>query len=336
MFASGILDVAIGLMLLYLLLSLVCTAINEFIESRLKRRASDLERGIRNLLSDDDGKGLAGQVYGHPLVRGLFSGDYDANEIEDGRYANGSNLPSYIPARVFTLALMDVVAPATAGGATALQPMRDAIEKLPNSDVRRALTDLIDAAGDDAAAARANIEEWFDSAMDRVSGWYRRRSQSISFVVGLALAVAVNADSLAVANSLSLDAALRQSLVTAAQGYAQAATAGDAKPDPVSPLEPCQKDRTSSECRIATNLREIAKLGLPLGWDSADARRVPPNVLSWAGFFAWGGKLVGWLLTAFAISLGAPFWFDLLNRMMVVRGTVKPREKSPEEPSADR
>jgi hypothetical protein len=44
----------------------------------------------------------------------------------------------------------------------------------------------------------------------------------------------------------------------------------------------------------------------------------------------------GWLLTALAATLGAPFWFDVLNRLMVIRSTVKPHEKSPEEASEDR
>jgi hypothetical protein len=46
-------------------------------------------------------------------------------------------------------------------------------------------------------------------------------------------------------------------------------------------------------------------------------------------------KLPGWLLTGMAISLGAPFWFDLLNKFMVVRSTIKPQEKSQTEPSKD-
>ena len=45
---------------------------------------------------------------------------------------------------------------------------------------------------------------------------------------------------------------------------------------------------------------------------------------------------MGILLTGFAISQGAPFWFDLLNKFMVVRSTVKPTEKSQEQPSKDR
>jgi hypothetical protein len=43
--------------------------------------------------------------------------------------------------------------------------------------------------------------------------------------------------------------------------------------------------------------------------------------------------LLGWIFTGVAISLGAPFWFDTLNKFMVVRSTVKPQEKSQDEPS---
>ena len=53
----------------------------------------------------------------------------------------------------------------------------------------------------------------------------------------------------------------------------------------------------------------------------------------WAYVFE---PLVGWILVALAATLGAPFWFDLLNKVMVVRSTVKPHEKSPEESSDDR
>jgi hypothetical protein len=64
-------------------------------------------------------------------------------------------------------------------------------------------------------------------------------------------------------------------------------------------------------------------LGLPIGWQRSGAADV------------WS-HLLGWLMTGFALSLGAPFWFDLLNKMMVVRATVKPQEKSRDEGSKDR
>jgi hypothetical protein len=67
-----------------------------------------------------------------------------------------------------------------------------------------------------------------------------------------------------------------------------------------------------------------------VGWNRADPRTTPQTTADWLT------KILGLLLTAFAISLGAPFWFDVLNKIIVVRSTVKPKEKSPEEPAVDK
>ena len=61
-----------------------------------------------------------------------------------------------------------------------------------------------------------------------------------------------------------------------------------------------------------------------------DAKACKPTSYSLVRMF------FGWLMTAFAVMLGAPFWFDMLNKFMVIRSTVKPREKSREEGSEDR
>src|SRR6185436_2185893 len=99
-----------------LLLSLICSAVNEIIEAWLKKRASYLEQGIRELLDDPSGNGLARKLYSHPLIKGLFRGPYIPSQIKkSGGYASRSDLPSYIPARNFALALMDVVLPAQTG-----------------------------------------------------------------------------------------------------------------------------------------------------------------------------------------------------------------------------
>src|SRR3954465_8678678 len=92
------LDVAIGIAFLYLIMSLIASAVAELIESLLHYRARDLERGIREFVRDPK---LVEEIYNHPLVNGLFKGQYDANH--KGR------LPSYIPSSVFVLALLDAV-----------------------------------------------------------------------------------------------------------------------------------------------------------------------------------------------------------------------------------
>src|SRR5262245_48070540 len=117
-----LLDLGIGLAFVYLVLSLICSAVSELIEGFLKKRACDLERGLRQLLNDPGGRGMVSQLYAHPLVSGLFKGQYDPSNITDDRYALATTLPSYIPSRNFALALMDLILPATAtsrSGATA-------------------------------------------------------------------------------------------------------------------------------------------------------------------------------------------------------------------------
>jgi hypothetical protein len=393
-----ILDVAIGMIFVYLLLSLICSAANEMLEYLLKKRASDLERGIRELLTTETGTdpgNLVSRLYNHGLVSSLFVGTYEDSGIHS-RWRNiwGTRLPSYIPARNFALTLMDLIQPGThtavsgAAGATpqpvlpaeaaagaqpgpgavgnSLTELRNAINTSPllsqNARVRSALTSLVDAAGNDVGKARENIETWFNSGMDRVSGWYKRRTQIVIFTMGLFVAIAINADSITIAKRLSTDRPLRDSLVAASDAYAKAnATAsGDSDsartPDaaqtpgccPTTASSPaaspsptpnpcwgsaCRDNPDSPQCKLKKNQCEIEALGLPIGWtdQKGPGHR---NVVSWLlGII--GDHGFGWLLTALAISLGAPFWFDLLNKFIVVRSTVKPKEKSPEETSKD-
>lgn len=322
MLGSTLLDIVIGLIFVYLLLSLICSALNEIIEACLKKRAADLERGIRELLHEEKGKGLLKSLYEHPLVRGLFKGTYDPEKTR--------NLPSYIPARTFALALMDIVlpsqanAPSGAAGATVTKTaqaagmagaptstLRDAIGKIGNTEVRRALTTLVDAAGNDAAKARENIEAWYNSSMERVSGWYKRRAQFFILVLGFLVVVAINADTLAITTSLSRDKAVRDSLVAAAQDYVKK-----------------QPETGDSMARVKEYSDKIRSLGLPFGWNKGNPLSIPDETDE---SMTWPMKIIGWLITTVAISLGAPFWFDLLNKFIAIRSSLKPKEKSPDE-----
>jgi hypothetical protein len=351
MFNSQVLDVAIGLVFVYLTLSLICSAANEVIEMMLKQRAKHLEQGLLELLHDKD---LVGKIYDHALVSGLFGGKYEAGSRK---------LPSYIPSKNFALALMDLVLPGQAGAngvssgaadstaptATSaapivvvasgaetaapappakpenpLQPLRNALEKFAYDEVKKGLLPLVDAAGNDAAKARQNIEDWYNASMDRVSGWYKRRAQVFILIIGLFVTVFLNADSVSIVRALNTDKSLRELAVAEAQQTIK---------DPGSSAS----SQASSKEKLEANREELEKLGLPIGWNGQR-----PTLRVWSNDFAfskWGTELknhwLGWLLTAFALSLGAPFWFDLLNKFIVVRSTVKPKEKSPDEPSKD-
>ena len=115
MFGSRILEVAIGIIFIFLLVSMICSAIREGIESWVKSRAAFLEQGIRELLHDRHAVGIARSLYTHPLVYGLYATEYrprtSARPLT--ALARGGNLPSYIPSRIFALALLDIAAHGT-------------------------------------------------------------------------------------------------------------------------------------------------------------------------------------------------------------------------------
>jgi hypothetical protein len=316
---STALDVAIGLVFVYLVLSLVCSALNEGLESKLKYRSKDLEQGIRELLNatSPETQKLVATLYDHPLISGLFKADYAAAK-------KNWDLPSYIPSRSFALALMDIVAPGSlsattqpapqaSNGAVAPTPPNNSLVALrsaavsfatENQKVSTALVALIDSAGTDPNQARQNVENWFNSSMDRVSGWYKRRSQWFLLGFGLLFAVAANVDTVAIVRLLSTDSGVRDALVGQATAYASNHAAN-----------PKEESAPAGE-----PLKALRGLGLPLGWDKSNAGTVPQS----DDPIGWLMKIIGFALTATAVSLGAPFWFDLLNKFILVRSTVKP------------
>jgi hypothetical protein len=330
MFGSEVLEVVIGTIFLFLVVSVICSAIREGIESWLKTRAAYLEHGIRELLHDSQATGLAASFYNHPLIYGLFSGGYKpgkaASETRLFIFAKGGNLPSYLPAKDFALALMDLAARGPVTDAVSSHPsapvislhnIRMNVGNLKNEPVQRVLLGAIDAAQGDLNALQKNIEDWYNSSMDRVSGWYKRSTHWIIFGIALFVAVAVNINAITVVDYLYRNGAVRATLVARAQNAA---------------ADPALLNEGYDQIN-----QELSSMSLPIGWRSGWGSPRRGNEPGAEGIWNNGiAPPLGWLLTALAATMGAPFWFDVLNKVMVIRSTVKPREKSQEEGSEDR
>lgn len=319
MFGSVILDVAIGIVFIYLLLSLIATAIREGVAARLKTRSTTLHDGVTELLGDAQ---LVADLYNHPLINSLYRGDDYATA------RTNKQLPSYIPAKSFSTALTDLIVrgrdldSVIDAGAEALpvtvENVRKQVTRVRNVRVQRVILAAIDTAKGDLDALHTNLEHWFDSTMDRVSGWYKHHTQIWLFWIGLTLAVFADADSIAIARRLYVDPVQRQAAVEMATRIGASDTVG------VAAVQAAGARLDSLEVPLTGWSEEH------LAWRSDFSGTVAKVAeRSKHGFF-------GWLITALAISLGAPFWFDTLGRIMVIRNTVKPNQKSPNEGSTDR
>src|SRR5437764_5541785 len=170
MLGSQIIEVAIGVIFVYILVSIICSAVREGIEGFLKKRAVYLERGLRELLHDKDAKGLAKTLYNHPLVYSLFPGGYDAKVSSKLHwiFATGKDLPSYVPSRNFALALMDIAARGggndeVSGAPLTIENIRANVSNIGNPAVQRVILSAIDTAKGDLDKAQAQIEAWYDS-----------------------------------------------------------------------------------------------------------------------------------------------------------------------------
>jgi hypothetical protein len=319
------LDVAIGLSFIFLLLSLLASAIQEFIAGIFGLRARTLERGLRNMLEGGDGSVIPGgaapgpagtlvdAVYLHPLIRPLYKAGFGFGARREGR-----RLPSYIAPRSFALALLDTLAPDVVGTNAdgTPKPSHDVVHEARTAiagaslppEVQRRILALLDDARGDIDGFRHNLEAWFDDTMARVSGWYKRKTQIILLVIGVVVAIAINANTLTMGERLWKDPAVRGAVV------GQATSVSDSP-------------RTAGDLNAAANAVDgVVKLGVPMGWpqDANDPRHVSFRSVR-DGAYA----VLGWALTIIAIALGAPFWFDTLSRLSRLRSSGKPETPLP-------
>jgi hypothetical protein len=318
------LDAAIGLAALFFLLSTVCSSINEGISSALGWRAKTLEDGIRNMLGEPRVKRglkeapeqLTDKIFDHWRVKGLVRDPHSSKRRR--------NRPSYLPPRAFSRALAEVVAVLPEPGAEPKQPdagpaqatlwdktdeeiferINRALEGVPNPQLRG----LVDRAAMNAEAKldgfRDHVETAFNDSMERASGWYKRKVQVVVTILAAVIAIGLNVDTVRVGTYLLNNGPARAAV---------AAQAGNA-----------QSGQAAAEA-----LKQAEALPIPVGWGSQGPQgkdRDLSNLPAWSLH-----RLPGWILTVAALSLGAPFWFDLLSRFARLRSAglqEKPRALS--------
>jgi len=284
MFDTPVLNVAIGLVFCFAATALAASTLTEALASLVKLRANSLVSGVQQMLNDPKFDGLALKIYNHPLVHPRGDGGMDSKS----RFWSYSG-PSYIKAANFATAMIDVLQK-TPGDAAQLQA---GINALPDGQVKQLLNAMLARAKGDVEHLHRQIADWFDTSMDRVSGTYKRQAQLISFLAALVLAVSINVDATHVVTVLWRNPSLAHAVADQAQAAQPAMKASDALDKltalPVGPelLGPC--DGKELYCARGIGITRY--------------------------------NLLGWLITAVAAVFGAPFWFDMLGRLVQLRGS---------------
>jgi len=354
MIDSAVLDTILGLVFLFYALALVCSGLVEMIANWVKKRAKYLLRGIRDLLDDvapqqavpestgwDRTRDIAetvrrnsraesqryntmmqaeapavaepakaavsgagtplpteppshrdkislGDVMGHPLVQPF-------------RHATSlgkpTRNPSYLPSTVFSRTLVDLLTSGSSMEPT-LADIEAGVAALDNSPkLKQSLASILKSADGEVDSFLSALETWFDRQMDRVTGSYKRWAKRWVIAIAVVVVCAGNIDSIAIARALYASDAVQAIVVQQAGDQSFCSTPGDELT--------CAAE--------ATNLLEM--VGIPLGWSAPDPQ---------GGVWRWPLKLLGMLISVGAATLGAPFWYRVLDQIGSLRNTGRP------------
>lgn len=316
MFDSTVLDVAIGLSFAFLSVALAASAVTEAIASAVKWRSRTLLKGIKDLLNDQHFDGLARELYNSAFISPRDNGQAE----QQGALRN---LPSYIDPGHFADALM--AAAGISGAAANAWTLRQRLT-VADPQIRGLLQTIIDRSAGDVAKIRKEIADWFDAAMDRVGGAYKRWAQLVSFLVALAITVGLNISALNVAKALWEEPLIARA-ISPTQDASKALEQLDKLPLPIgwaryrAPLAPAPKPAQSAATgQGGTHWWRIFSKDRGNQGETAAAAPRPWRVSDLC-FWDWVELVVGWLITAGAALFGAPFWFDLLQRLIRLKGS---------------
>ena len=287
-----------GLVLMYVMLSFFCVIINEFIAGLLNLRGRTLDEALKKLI---DEPGLRARFDCHGLIAGARGTTGAAHLSAAGRSA----LPPYLSSRSVAMALLGSLDPGVANPDIA--QVRSAVDRLPQSNIKDVLTVALDDSGGDGQALRNDVAIWFDDAMTRLAGSYKRMMQGLSFVVALSIAMALNADTIQISDALWQDQAYSDVEIKAGADAAM-----QADPAALAAYPGCRNKKPDEIARAAGKLCVFNSYihPRPMGWTSS-----PTTSLDWLT------KIFGLLLTAIAVAIGASFWFDILQKYTNFRST---------------
>jgi hypothetical protein len=347
MFNSVVLDVFIGLIFIYLLYSLLATIIQELIATWFDFRSKILERAIFRMLEDEDkfkysissvfylfrktGNGgtqnsTSFGFYNHPLIK--FLGD-----------SKNKSKPSYISKETFSKVIIDLLrGDQVKPGDNVVLLIHNALNdkkinvkwgtfsaKIGDQTLSYINSLWADSLGD-VEKFKEHLENWFDETMERASGWFKKKTQLILFLIGLALAISFNIDTISIGGILSKDPKLAAQLADNASVYVQnhKEIGSQMQAEPEIAADKTKILNIDNQLKTTINKSDslMNKANALIRGEIADTNKLLG--LGWSGSdnFHWW-SIIGWIITALAISLGAPFWFDLLNKLMQLRSSKK-------------
>ncbi len=319
---SSVIDITVSLTFIYLVLSLVAAEIQEIFATIFEWRAKHLKESIAHLLGEENSAGeLTQKLYSNPLIQCL-------NQKAKSRAK--STGPSYISAPIFAVALLDLLEEIGSDNQNTIEQI---IINIKTSGLPIGLQNSLIALAKRARSEKQQTEKqiqklqqeiatWFDKSMERASGVYKRNAKGIAAIISLVLAISANVDTIHIVSTLSKDRELRSAIDRVTEQVFIS------NPDAISCLNLAEDrlDRANCLTPIKSSIDLVFEdfSPLPIGWNFSHPGKKQLNPFNLTNL---SKIIIGWLISAIAISMGAPFWFGVLNKVINIRYTgAKPSD----------
>lgn len=329
MFDSSILDMVILLFFTYFICSVLLSVLIEMGATLLKYRANELEKTLKNLFFD---QGWDAYLTQHILYSPFFDALKKSNDPK--------GKPSYVPAENFAKAILESLRRGTSS--LTIASIQANIEILP-ADLQKIVLGYIDTANDKVEDLQKQLEGFYDNAMVRAGGWYKKKIRPISIVLAALLVIFLNIDTIEIIQKSTKNPKQLAEAVNAIQNQmpqiqkdssSQAYIFKDEKGNIIATTK--ADTAIENQVKVLSALKEELNNNVfTIGYKS------PEDVCSeWTHDKKFGDgafryimlKLLGLFLSFLALQVGSKFWFDTLNKVINLRGSGKKPEEKPQNP----
>lgn len=315
MFNTQILDVAIGLAIMYLFQSMLVSGISEALNILLNTRGRILKKSLLKALTCTDGTAtLYTELYHSPFIR---------------QYTRLKKYPAYIRTEDFTNSIINSLYHNPEDTAPlSMDLIRERIKNFPAGDFCDLLYAKAVLAGDSVDAFRQSIGDWFNTYMAQVSEWYRNRIKIVIAALAFLVTLLLNVDSFSIMNELWKNEKLRESTVSLAE---------TAFKDRLSNLE--NETTLSDSTQLSSVVQSINgqynmifAFDFPITWEYVYHKTEPAIPIDQLTIFQklwWTAqqlsleKIIGLLITTAAVTMGTPIWFDILKKLLTAKNESK-------------
>ena len=285
-----VLEVAIGLIFIYYVLGSAVSMVTRWINEALETRGVALEKYLIKIVGDHKDNKYLNEFVSLPQLQALqpiryknwwsvITADTKPKKIEK------------IPVSVLVDTYFDVVG-LTANPDLTLIQLAELVDKLPDSDAKRAFISWINQGVTNINDLRTRTTAYFSGLMEQAASKFRANARSFVIMLSIGVTLLFGTDSIQLARALWTNAELRALAVAKADMVVQ---------------------QEGANASLDDLVKELGDLSIRIGWWQTERPAANATATDWVWFVVL--KILGLGITAAAVSQGSSFWYDLLKKI---------------------